>query len=92
LKDGSWVDRVPTTPTLSFAPHHVAGDATPVYSVGEIKGLERRAILLLMQGDVPMFTHQIFVGVSRARAVLAVVADDRTYTALPGGLRVGAGK
>ncbi len=89
LKDGSWVDHVPITATLSFAPHHAAGDATPVYSVGEIKGLERQAILLLMQGDAPMFTHQLFVGVSRARAVLAVVADDRMYTALPGRLRVG---
>jgi hypothetical protein len=34
--------------------------------------------------------HQLFVGVSRARASLAVVADDRTYTALPERLLVGA--
>jgi hypothetical protein len=49
----------------------------------EIKGLERTAVLLVMQGDAPQFVHQLFVGVSRPRAVLALVDDARMFAALP---------
>jgi hypothetical protein len=87
-RTGSWVAQVATPKTVDFSPHNRAHDTIPVYSVGEIKGLERQAILLVMQGDAPKFTNQLFVGVSRARAVLAVVADDHTYAALPGRLRM----
>ncbi|HXR31204.1 MAG TPA: hypothetical protein VN752_08695, partial [Solirubrobacterales bacterium] len=83
-----WAKSLPETASLRFAPHH-SGDpeAIPVYHLGEIKGLERKAVLLVLQGDAPQFMHHLFVGVSRARAVLAVVGDQRAYGALPSWLR-----
>lgn len=83
-----WTRSLPEAGSVSFASHH-NGDhkAIPVYHLGEIKGLERKAVLLVLQGDAPQFMHHLFVGVSRARAVLAVVGDQRAYGALPSWLR-----
>ena len=54
-----------------------------VHTVGEFKGLEAQAVFLLMQGSAPEPAKELFVGVSRARAVLAVVIDDVTARLVP---------
>jgi hypothetical protein len=86
LLSGEWAQALPTPLTATFAPHADADADTatlPVFSVGEIKGLEREVILLVMQGEPPEPTHELFVGVSRARSVLAVALDEHAYRTLP---------
>jgi hypothetical protein len=79
-----WLKSLPAAAAVRFAPHRRRNkDGIPVYTIADIKGLERDAVLLVMQGDAPQFMHHLFVGVSRPRSVLAVVGDDRTYAALP---------
>jgi hypothetical protein len=79
-----WATTLPVPESVSFAPHdECEPPKLPVYSLGQIKGLERTAALLVMQGDAPKFMHQLFVGVSRPRAVLALVGDARTFAILP---------
>jgi hypothetical protein len=84
-----WTWSLPNPPAAQFDPERRGGgDSIPVYTLGEIKGLERKAVLLVMQGDAPQFLNHLFVGVSRARAALAVVGDQRAYAALPSQLRI----
>jgi hypothetical protein len=84
LRCDAWASTLPVPESVSFAPHYECEPPKlPVYSLGEIKGLERKAALLVMQGDAPKFMHQLFVGVSRPRAILAIVGDARTFAALP---------
>jgi len=84
LRSGAWADAIAGPPVVSFAPHEQAdGNDIPVYSVGEIKGLERDTVLLVLQGDAPQWPHELFVGVSRARSVLAVVLEAHAASALP---------
>jgi hypothetical protein len=83
-----WAELLPRTGSVTFG-HHLNRQLNdiPVYHLGEIKGLEKNAVLLVLQGDAPQFMHHLFVGISRARAVLAVVGDERAYRALPPWLR-----
>lgn len=84
FRDGTWVDALPVATSVTFRPHDWTLDGeVPVYGVGEIKGLERDVVLVVMQGDAPELLHELYVGVSRARAVVAVVADERAYALLP---------
>jgi hypothetical protein len=84
LRCDVWLRSLPRAAAVHFTPHRLSEiGGIPVYTIADIKGLERDAILLVMQGDAPQFMQHLFVGVSRPRAVLAVVGDDRTYAALP---------
>ncbi len=85
----AWIWSLPSPPAACFSPvREMGAGSIPVYALGEIKGLERQAVLLVMQGDAPQFLNHLFVGVSRARAALAVVGDQRAYAALPSQLRI----
>lgn len=86
----AWAKSLPKTGSVSFSHYRdrETGDI-PVYHLGEIKGLEKDAVLLVLQGDAPQFMHHLFVGISRARGVLALVGDERAYRALPPWLRPG---
>jgi hypothetical protein len=84
LRSGAWADAVASPATASFTPHiTAAGSDIPVYSIGEIKGLERDCVLLVLQGDPPQISHELFVGVSRARSVLVVALEAHTAALLP---------
>jgi hypothetical protein len=88
LHSGRWAPALPARMTATFAPHNdAAAGAIPVYSVGEIKGLEREAVLLVMQGEPPQPIHELFVGVSRARSLLAVALDEHAYRTIPPRIR-----
>lgn len=83
LQSGEWARALPQPLTTSFARHPDAGSGTiPVFTVGEIKGLEREAVLLIMQGAPAEPTAELFVGVSRARSLLAVALDEHAYRTL----------
>lgn len=88
LRTGSWANAVPKPAVVTFAPHASAlQPAIPVYGVGEIKGLEREVVLMVMQGDAPELLHELYVGVSRARVLLAAALDERVFAALPTSLK-----
>jgi hypothetical protein len=83
LQNGEWARALPQPLTTTFAPHRDAGPGTiPVFTVGEIKGLEREAVLLVMQGTPAEPTAELFVGASRARSLLAVALDEHAYRTL----------
>jgi len=88
LRSGAWADTVEAPTQVTFAPQATATvGQIPVFSVGEIKGLERDCVLLVVQGDAPRLSHELFVGVSRARSVLVAVLEAHALSTLPPRLR-----
>lgn len=53
------------------------------YNVADFKGLEADVVLLLVRGGLPMVEQQLYVGISRARFVLAVLVDKGMLPLLP---------
>lgn len=85
FRDPAWAIEVPADSVghVRFLPHESCDpSACPVYTVGEFKGLESDAILLVMQGNAPELRSELFVGISRARGTLAVALDQVTLSRL----------
>lgn len=57
--------------------------AVRIYSVADFKGLEADVVLLLVRGGLPMVEQQLYVGISRARFVLAALVDKGMLPMLP---------
>lgn len=55
----------------------------PVYRVGDFKGLEADAVLFHLEGSVPVSKEELYVGISRARMLLALLVDDLAMKSLP---------
>lgn len=89
LRDEAWADAVPPRKAVMFDRASTATDnsAIPVYTIGEIKGLEFDAALVVMQGGAPEPLGELFVGVSRARLLVTCALDDLACSLLPIGLR-----
>lgn len=84
LRSGVWADAIEPPTLVTLAPQAAAvSPDIPVFSVGEIKGLERDCVLLVLQGDAPQWAHELFVGVSRARTVLAGALEPHAVGELP---------
>jgi hypothetical protein len=86
LRTGHWARVLPEGQrrVVGFAPHQMANASQiPVYSIGEITGLERDVVLVVMQGRAPAPVHELYVGVSRARVKLAVAIDDSVLAGMP---------
>ena len=58
-------------------------DFVKMYNVANYKGLESDVVLLLVRGRGPMIEQQMYVGISRARFLLAVLIDKGTSSLLP---------
>jgi hypothetical protein len=54
-----------------------------MYNVADYKGLEADNVLLLVGGRVSAIEQQIYVGISRARFLLAVLVDKSTSPLFP---------
>jgi hypothetical protein len=67
---------------LDVEPGHI-----PIYRVADYKGLESDCILLLIQGNSASLERELYVGISRARRLLAFLLDRSTIASLPRGLR-----
>jgi SEFIR domain len=89
LKTGAWARALPGGKAIRFAQHYnVHGpNQLPVYTVGEMKGLEADSVLLVMQGSAPEGLSELFVGASRARTILACALDHHALRQLPPGFR-----
>jgi hypothetical protein len=55
----------------------------PVYSVPDFKGLEADMVILFMRGHATSHKHATYVGISRARMLLWILADRTASAALP---------
>ena len=58
-------------------------DSIPLYRVSDFKGLEAEAVLLILRGKTPQHREAMYVGLSRARTVLYVLADSAAASTLP---------
>jgi hypothetical protein len=85
----TWHDSLPVPQNFTLAAnnHSLGLGHIPVYRVADYKGLESDCILLLVEGASPFLMSELYVGISRARRLLAFLLDRPTIAALPRGLR-----
>lgn len=57
--------------------------AVPLFAVGDFKGLEADVVVLVMRGKTMAHRSSTYVGISRARAVLIVLADPAALSVFP---------
>lgn len=60
-----------------------AAGTLPLYRVSDFKGLEAEAVVLIMRGRVGNHREATYVGLSRARVLLCIVADATAAAVLP---------
>jgi len=58
-------------------------DSPALYRVSDFKGLEAEAVVLIMRGRVGNHREATYVGLSRARVLLCIVADATAAAVLP---------
>lgn len=84
-----WDDGIPKPMPLKITPYYmpIGEGSVPLYGVADFKGLEADVVILLMRGGMLAHRAVVYVGVSRSRAVLYVVADELSARALPASFR-----
>jgi hypothetical protein len=80
-----WMRGLPKPKTFVLQPFYVprAAGTIPVYRVSDFKGLEAEAVLLIIRGRMDNQREATYVGLSRARALLYVIADQSALTVFP---------
>jgi len=58
-------------------------ETIPLYRVSDFKGLEAEAVVLVMRGRSGNQKEATYVGVSRARALVCILADSVAASVLP---------
>lgn len=84
LQTGDWVKGLPhsTFQTAAFDdPFGIF--RVRVFGVPDFKGLEAEAVVLVMRGRTTSHRQATYVGISRARALLWILADRAAASALP---------
>jgi len=81
----SWHEGIPKPTILRLTPHNAAMErgSVPLYSVPDFKGLDRDIVILLLRGRTLAQKAVVYVGISRAKAMLVVLADDLAMRDLP---------
>lgn len=89
LERDDWHRGIPEPATLRFEGHLEARGpgVVPVYRVAGFKGLEADAVLFHLEGSVPISREELYVGITRARMLLALVVDQQSTNSLPLALR-----
>ncbi len=82
---GDWHSGIPPLITRTIIPHGLPGEdgSIPLHSVADFKGLEADTVILYLRGKVPLHHVMVYVGISRARAQLVVLADEEAARAFP---------
>jgi hypothetical protein len=80
-----WYVGIPKPIKLRVSPSFAtrSGLTIPLYAVPDFKGLEADSIILVIRGRTMSYKQLIYVGVSRARALLAVLADHASAATFP---------
>jgi hypothetical protein len=81
----NWHKGIPEPTIVRITPHKLAKDrgSIPLYSVPEFKGREADIVILCLRGRTLAQNALIYVGVSRARAKLIILADEFAVRDLP---------
>lgn len=82
----NWHNGIPKPEVLRITPHYATkdrGSSIPLYSVPDFKGLESDIVILCMRGRNLAQKEVVYVGVSRARAMLVILADEAAVRDLP---------
>lgn len=81
----NWHKGIHEPSILRITPHNAAqdGGSIPLYSVADFKGLERDIVILCLRGRTLAQNAVIYVGISRARAKLIILADELAVRDLP---------
>jgi hypothetical protein len=58
-------------------------NSVPLFAVSDFKGLEADVIVLVMRGKTVAHRASTYVGISRARAALSVLADPAALSVFP---------
>lgn len=81
---GEWVNDLPQRTLQTAAFHDPFGIfRIPVYGVPDFKGLEADMVILFMRGYATSHRQATYVGISRARLLLWILADRTASAALP---------
>lgn len=80
-----WAAGLPAPTIRTLQPYYEQSvqHSIPIYNVADYKGLEADTIILLIGGRVAAIEQQIYVGVSRARFLLAILVDRSTSALFP---------
>jgi hypothetical protein len=80
-----WPRGLPRPTSVVLQPFYLprAAGILPLYRVSDFKGLEAEAVVLVMRGRVSNHREATYVGVSRARALLCIIADEIAAAVLP---------
>jgi hypothetical protein len=80
-----WWQGIPKPDSITIVPYHEprTEGTLPMYRVPDFKGLEADAIVLILRGVMPKNRESIYVGVSRARLNLWILADEAASSTLP---------
>jgi len=80
-----WPRGLPRPRMVVLQPFYLprAAGTLPLYRVSDFKGLEAEAVVLVMRGRVGNQREATYVGVSRARVLLCIVADGTAAAVLP---------
>ncbi|HEX2874219.1 MAG TPA: hypothetical protein VHP33_23355, partial [Polyangiaceae bacterium] len=80
-----WIRGLAKPKTVVIRPFNLGNSAgtVPLYRVSDFKGLEAEVVVLVMRGRLPNQREATYVGISRARALLFIVADPTAASTLP---------
>jgi hypothetical protein len=80
-----WYVGIPKPINLRVSPFFALqpGLAVPLYEVSEFKGLEADIIILVMRGRTMSYRQGAYVGISRARYMLTILADRASGAVFP---------
>ncbi|QDT25123.1 hypothetical protein Enr10x_04170 [Gimesia panareensis] len=85
FQNESWAEGIPEPLALVVVPFTdpQTESTIPLYSVSDFKGLEAETVFFIMRGKHVNHRNAVYVGISRARSVLSIAADDVASVDLP---------
>ena len=85
FKDDDWHTGIPAARVVRVVPYYEARsvDSIPLFAVADFKGLESDVVILLMRGGMLAHKEVLYVGISRARAILYLMTNEMGGRSLP---------
>jgi len=85
FQSDQWHKDLPKPNTIRVVPFNMpqTSDSIPLFSVSDFKGLESDTVILIMRGRITAHRNVVYVGISRARGVLAIAADNTAAADFP---------
>ena len=80
-----WTAGIPEPRSIKLLDYRMprTRDVVPIFRVADFKGLESDVVVLLLRGRSAKHREMVYVGVSRARYLLVVLADRAGGSTIP---------